>query len=250
MDLPAPEDADFPPLIAPFRLREREDAFATARAAAQASAEAHRGAGSLHYVGRFELIEFAITLEPQEPLRIARKILFAGMNALADALALLAPPEKPIGFHYPGALHFDGALIGGGRIAWPERCGVDETPDWLVFGAMVRAGGVRDQGMGLGPGITTLDDEGFMAWNPAGVSASFSRQFLVEVDNWLEKGMREIGPRYLSRLETGRGAKRRGIDENGDLLIDEGGGAPRRIPFPEGPAAPEWRDPETGEPRG
>ncbi len=34
---------------------------------------------------------------------------------------------------------YDHGLIGGGHLAWPGASGEDEVPDWLVFGAMVRA---------------------------------------------------------------------------------------------------------------
>ena len=80
---------DLPP---PFRavvvLREVGDAFAHATQIA-----ARAGAGTLVYVGRFDLAEFAVVLEPEEPLRTAAG-LYAGLTALADALAMHAPPEK------------------------------------------------------------------------------------------------------------------------------------------------------------
>jgi len=243
--------ARFPPLITPFRLREREDAFQAALAGANATGDAYRGAGSLHYVGRFELIEFAIVLEPEEPLRLARKIFFAGMNALAETLSVLSPPEKPITIRYPGSLYFDGALVGGGRLAHPAGADEQLPPDWLVFGAMVRAGGVRELGIGLAPEITTLDDEGFEAWNPPEFAASFSRHFLVEVDSWHERGFSGIGPRYLSFLERDDGKGRRGIDENGDLLIQGASGeANVRQALQPALAKPDWFDPLLNEPRG
>lgn len=240
------EPAVFPPLVTPYRLREIDDAFTTAIERAPET-----GAGSLFYVGRFALIDFALVLEPEEPLRLARKILFAGMNALADTLAVLSPPEKPIEFAYPASLTFDGALIGGGRLAWPQGCGEDEVPDWLVFGAMIRAGGMRDLGIGLGPSVTTLDDEGFDAWNPEEFTASFARHFMVEADSWAEKGFRAIGPRYLARLEKSREAGKRGIDTNGDLLIHRDAQAPaERLPLLSRLSPPEWYDPAENEPRG
>ncbi len=218
--------------------------------AVQETGEARAGAGAFFYVGRFELIEFAIVLEPEEPLKYARKIFYAGMNALADALAVLSPPEKGINVRFPGSLYFDGALVGGGRLAAPEDCREDEAPEWLVFGAMIRAGGMREMGAGMSPEITTLDDEGFEAWESAGFSASFARHFLVEVDSWHERGVAVIAPRYLSRLEKTKGQGRRGIDENGDLLIHEEEGKPaRRISFTEGLAKAEWFDPLLNEPR-
>jgi biotin-(acetyl-CoA carboxylase) ligase len=240
------DTADFPPLVTPHRLRERRDAFSEAVARAL-----EEGAGSLFFVGRFELLEFAIVLEPAEPLRLARKIFFAGMNAMADALSALAPPEKPIAFRYPGSLYFDGALIGGGRLAVPTGCGEDQPPDWLVFGGMVRAGGMRDMGTGLAPEITTLDDEGFENWSPELFAASFARHFMVEVDSWGEKGFSGIGPRYLGRLEKVKGQGKRGIDVNGDLLIHPASGAEGAVreDFRALLAAADWYDSVLNEPR-
>src|SRR5919206_4599963 len=120
----------------PFRLvtlREVGDAFAHATAIAGES-----GAGTLVLVGRFDLVEFALVVEPDEPLTTARRAFYAGMAALADALLVHAPPEKLIAFDWPDAVFVDGGLVGGGRLAWPANAAEDAPPDWLVFGAMVR----------------------------------------------------------------------------------------------------------------
>src|SRR6185295_12172276 len=124
---------DLPPPFHLITLREVGDAFAHAVAVA-----AEEGAGTLVYVGRFDLAEFAVVLEPDEPLRSARRALYAGLAALADALAVHAPPEKPITFDWPDAVRVDGGLVGGARLAWPKDAGENETPPWLVFGAMIR----------------------------------------------------------------------------------------------------------------
>src|ERR1700741_3136499 len=91
-----------PPPFSAVRLREVGDAFAHAQAIA-----AQEGAGTLVYVGRFDLAEFAVVLEPDEPLRTARRAFYAGCAALADALSVFAPPEKPIVFAWPDAIHVD-----------------------------------------------------------------------------------------------------------------------------------------------
>src|SRR5262249_48710247 len=78
---------DLPPPFRLVTLREVGDAFAHATRVA-----AEQGAGTLVYVGRFDLAEFAVVLEPEEPLETARRALYAGLNALADALAVHAPP--------------------------------------------------------------------------------------------------------------------------------------------------------------
>ena len=56
-----------PPPFTAIRLREVGDAFAHAVAIAP-----EKGAGTLVYVGRFDLAEFAVVLEPEEPLLKAR----------------------------------------------------------------------------------------------------------------------------------------------------------------------------------
>ena len=68
------------------------------------------------------------SLEPEEPLAAARRAFYAGMNALADALAAHAPPERPITFDWPDAIRIDGVLVGGGRLGWPEGVAEDEVP--------------------------------------------------------------------------------------------------------------------------
>src|SRR5437016_11401422 len=87
---------DLPPPFHLVTLREVGDAFAHATKVA-----AEEGAGTLVYVGRFDLAEFAVVLEPEEPLRTARRALYAGLTALADALAVHAPPERPVPCAYP-----------------------------------------------------------------------------------------------------------------------------------------------------
>ena len=72
---------DLPPGFRLVTLREVGDAFAHAKANA-----AELGAGTLVFVGRFDLAEFAVVLEPDEPLRTARRAFYAGIAALTDAL--------------------------------------------------------------------------------------------------------------------------------------------------------------------
>src|SRR5262245_42442252 len=111
---------DLPPPFRLIALREVGDAFSHATKVAS-----EEGAGTLVYVGRFDLAEFAVVLEPEEPLRTARRAIYAGLAALADALAVHAPPEKPITFDWPDAVRVDGGLVGGARLAWPQ--GADES---------------------------------------------------------------------------------------------------------------------------
>jgi hypothetical protein len=121
---------DLPPPFRLVTLREVGDAFAHARTHA-----AELGAGTLVSVGRFDMAEFALVLQPDESAASAWRALYAGMVALADALATIAPPGTPIAVEWPDAIRLDGRLVGGGRLAWPDGADDDAPPPWLVFGS-------------------------------------------------------------------------------------------------------------------
>jgi len=236
-------ELDLPPPFHLISLREVGDAFAYATAHAE-----EVGAGGLVFVGRFDLAEFAVVLEPEEPLRAARRAFYAGLSALADALASHAPPEKPIAFEWPDAIRVDGGLVGGGRIGWPAG-DEEEPPPWLVFGGMIRTVSMTDGEPGLRPLAATLEDEGFDGLGSGRLVESFARHLMVAIDAWQEKGFKEIAKDYLSRLPPEQGV-RRDIDENGDLLIRRVGKADvERRPLLPALATPSWLDPATGGPR-
>src|SRR6185295_18983275 len=107
------------------------------------------------------LAEFAVVLEPDEPLRIARRALYVGMTALRDALLTHSPPENPIEIEWPDAIRVDGGLVGGGRLAWPDGAREDEPPDWMVFGAMIRTVSMNEGEPGLNQLVAALEEEGF-----------------------------------------------------------------------------------------
>jgi hypothetical protein len=235
---------DLPPVYSAVRLRERGDAFAHACGVAGES-----GAGTLVHVGRFDRIEFAVVLEPDEPLSRARRAFFAGMAAVADALASFAPPERSLAFAWPDAILVDGAAVGGGRLGWPLDCPEDAVPDWLVFGATLVSARVGIGEPGYHAGSTSLEEEGF--GSTSDVIASFARHLMVHVDAWGEQGFDPVAEAYLARLEHGKAGDRRGIDVNGDLLVRHHGaaGPVARTPLLPALATPGWLDPTTGEVR-
>jgi hypothetical protein len=217
---------DLPP---PFRLvvlREAGDAFAHACAHA-----AELGAGTLVFVGQFELAEFAVVLEPEEPLVSARRSFYAGMTALADALSALAPPETPITIEWPDALEVARGLVGGGRLGWPRPADEHERPDWLVFGAVVRLISRRSE-------EPALTDEGFGDVTAERLVEGFARHLMVAIDCWQEGDFAAIAESYLARLRPERGV-RRAIDGNGNLWIARPG---NRVKLSLRPAlsAPSW----------
>jgi biotin-(acetyl-CoA carboxylase) ligase len=233
---------DLPPAFRLITLREVGDAFEHAKANA-----AELGAGTLVYVGRFDLAEFAVVLEPDEPLRTARRAFYAGMAALGDALLAHAPPEKEVRFEWPDAIHVDLGLVGGGRLAWPEG---DENapPAWIVFGGMIRTVSLGAE-PGLNPLATALEEEGFDEAGSARVVESFARHLMLHIDAWQEHGFSTVAKEYLARLIAEKGV-RRDIDENGDLLLRRMGKADiDRKKLVPALATPSWLDPDKRGPR-
>ena len=225
-------------------LREVGDAFAHALKLAP-----EQGAGTLVYVWRFDLAEFAVVLEPDEPLRTARRAHYTGMVALVDALLSYAPPEKPIAIDWPDTIRVDGGLVGGGRLAWPQRASEDEPPDWLVFGGMIRTVSMTGSDPGLHPMAAALEEEGFTDVAAAELVGSFARHLMVHIDALQEYGFGAIARAYLERLPLESGV-RRDIDQNGDLLVRRvGKEEAERMVLTSALAKPPWLDPKTGGPR-
>lgn len=232
-----------PPGFRLVTLREVGDALAHAKAHA-----VELGAGTLVFVGRFDLSEFAVVLEPDEPLATARRSFYAGMCALADTLAAYAPPEKKVEFLWPDTVLVDGGLVGGGQFAWsdgPE----DQPPQWMVFGAMIRTVSVREDEPGLRPLVSALEDEGFGELESGALAESFTRHLMTAVDRWQERGFEAVAKDYLARVKPEDGVSR-GIAANGDLLVRRTGDTEvRREKLSPALAVPNWLDPETRGPR-
>ena len=243
LNTPLATALDLPPGFRLVTLREVGDAFAHAKANA-----AELGAGTLVFVGRFDLAEFAVVLEPEEPLRRARCAFYAGMAALIDALVAHAPPEKPLACVWPDAIYVDHGLVGGAQFAWsdgPE----DEPPGWLVFGGMIRTVSMAEGEPGLRPLSAALEDEGFVDFSSGALVESFARHLMTYIDAWQEYGFSAVAKSYLPRLEPEKGA-RSDIDDSGDLLVRRiGKTAVERRPLIPALAVPTWLDPKTRGPK-
>ncbi len=188
-------------------------------------------------------------LEPEEPLRTARRAFYAGMVALRDALLAHAPPERPITFAWPDAIHVDGGLIGGGRLAWPAGAVETEPPEWLVFGASIRTVAMGEQEAGLRPLAAALEEEGFDDLGSGRLVESFARHLMVAIDAWQANEFATVTRTYLHHLTLEKGAIP-ALDRNGDLLVRwRGQKEPDRHDLAAALAAPSWLDPATGGPR-
>jgi biotin-(acetyl-CoA carboxylase) ligase len=238
------EKFDLPPPFTLVMLREVGDAFAHAVEVAP-----EQGAGTLTYVGRFDLAEFAVVLEPDEPLRTARRMLHLGMVALIDALLTYAPPERMVEIDWPDTIRVDGGLVGGGRIAWPKDAREDEPPAWMVFGGMIRTVSMSDAEPGLNPLSAALEEEGFTDLTAAALVESFARHLMVHSDAWQEYGFAAVAKEYVNRLPRDKGV-RRDIDEDGDLLVRRMGKVEvERRKLAPLLATPSWLDPKTRGPK-
>ena len=187
IDTPA---LDLPPGFTGVALREHGDAFAHAQTIA-----AEAGAGTLVHVRRYDLIEFAVVLEPDEPLASARRAHYASMVAMADAIAAHCPPERMVEFKWPDTILFDGGLIGGARLAWPQSCAEDQVPDWLVTGLILRTADLAHVETGLVPGAVSLLSEGFELIDTEMLIGSYARHFLHHTSSRLVTRARK--PRAL-----------------------------------------------------
>ena len=218
---------DLPPPFRQVILREARDAFV--HACAHAS---DLGAGTLIFVGRFDVAEFSVVLEPDEALMSARRSFYAGMAALADALSALAPPETPIGIEWPDRIKVGRSLVGGGRLSWPHPTDEDTRPDWLIFGAVVRLVSMRI-------GEAALADEGFGEVAAERLVEGFARHLMVAIDRWEEGDFVAIAQGYLSRLRPERGV-RRAIDASGNLRIERVGKPVTSLDLRAALAEPSW----------
>lgn len=209
---PYTPDLDLPPAFRVVTLREAGDAFGHACKVAR-----KEGAGTLVWVRRFDVVEFAVVLEPEEPLAAARRSFYTGLCALFDTLAVHAPPEKSIQFVWPDAVLVDGGLVAGARLGWPKNADERAPPPWLVFGAMVRTAIMGGEEPGTRPTSAALEEEGFDELGSGRLIETFARHLMSWVDVLQQDGFRPIAEHYLQRLPSPEPAER-SIDGTGDLL--------------------------------
>jgi biotin-(acetyl-CoA carboxylase) ligase len=236
---------DLPPGYTLVALRELGDAFAHG-----CDIAAQAGPGTLVWVRRYDLVEFSVILEPDEPLVSARRAFFAGMNAVADAIAAHCPPEREVSFGWPDTIRFDGGLLGGARLGWPANCGENDIPDWLVFGVNLRAADMAHiEQVQAASGVSLLS-EGFEMIDTDAIIGSFARHLMTAFDRWNEHGFEAIARDYLERLPKRDADERRAIDVNADLLVRRPGGRPpERTSLVDALAERTWYDPQARGPK-
>nr|WP_163264888.1 biotin/lipoate--protein ligase family protein [Chelativorans alearense] len=235
---------DLPPPYTLVPLREAGDAFAHACAIA-----GDHGAGTLVWVRRYDLVEFAVILEPEEPLAEARRAFYAGSNALADALIARAPPECTITFDWPDAIRIDGVLVGGSRLGWPDGVREDAVPPWLVFSGMIRALVIRACEPGARPFSGALEEIGFETIDAGEIIEGFARHLMHGFHEWSEAGFASLAKHWLDRLPR-KSDQRFRLADNGDLLLFRAVDLQpvERRSLRKALVTPSWLDPATGAP--
>ena len=213
-----PPEFDLPPLFRLVTLREVGDAVAYARMHA-----AELGAGTLVSVGRFDVAEFAVVLEPEEPFALSWRALYAGMSALAKAVAAIARPANSVVIEWPDAIRVDGTLIGGGRLAWPDGADAALPPPWLIFGAIVDLALIPSEGAEVHPltEANIFDNKG-----PNLLTERFARHLMRLTDHWSDGGFSRVADEYLSHLWRTDGIHH-AICDDGDLLVSRGNASER-----------------------
>jgi biotin-(acetyl-CoA carboxylase) ligase len=238
---------ELPPPFRLVTLREAGDAVAHACKHA-----AELGAGTLVFVGRFDVAEFAVIFEPDEPHGSSWRVLYAGMVALVRAMASIAPPHKPIVIDWPDAIRVDGGLVGGARLVSLEDADRATPPPWLVFGAVIRLASIPDKKTAV-PTLaareeTALEDEGFDETDANKLVEAFARHLMRVIDRWLDDGFTAVAGEYLSYLAPENGVRRE-IGDGGDLLVQRPGGRAQRHGLRQRLARPSWLGSQDGEPQ-
>ncbi len=229
----APARLTLPPPFSQWRLATGDIRDEAVRLAPEA------GAGALVWRVGGGVAGFAVVLEPETPLGESRMAFFAGMAALADALAAHCPPERAVRVAFPDTVIFDRARLGGARMAQPPGCAEDAVPDWLVFAAELIADRDHLAEPGLFPETTSLKEEGFGP--PEAIIESFAAYLMLYFDRWRHQGLDAVTERYLDRIDPPMLTARR-VLEGGDMVERAPSGAVRRTSLAQALAACAWRD--------
>ena len=214
-----------PSLFHPVKLREGQDALATARAWAPevGPPAVSRGAGTLPYVAAPGRVEAAVVLEPEMDLGAARLAFHVGANALADALNVLGPANMPVHFQWPGTVLVNKGRVGIFRLAAPDGTPDDAIPDWLVIGFECRLAWRDGHEGGLLVGEAALVEEGFIDITAEAVVEAWARHLLAGMDEWQNLGPRRASEKFLARLLDHADIKR-GLDPaTGALVLERDG---------------------------
>ena len=205
-------------------------------------AAAELGAGTLVWSPDADQIDLAVVLEPDESLATARGAFLVGMSALVDAVASVAPPDKTLSLDWPDIVRFDGARLGGGRLAWPDGTSDEAIPGFLVFGASLIVSKARTGDPGLTPESTSLEEEGFEEGCDVAIVEAFARYLMRGFHAWRTESFEAATIGFTTRLRVPGEGSRPTLDGVGNLVLAAG----QRMELAPALRAPGWLDPGTG----
>lgn len=223
----------FPPLLNGIAVEPARD---TAGAALSALAGGKASAGDVFWSQSQDRLNFAVVLEPDQPLSRSAHMLPLMLVAFGDAFGAVAPPEISVHYRWPGDILVNGAKAGAVSLAVPAGTGRDTVPDWMVLSVDVAVTlDLSVENPGELPDRTTLHEEGAGEVTSIGLLESVSRHFLTWLDTWIHDGFKDIHENWVGRAAgkdaditihhngealSGRFA---GMDEDGNLLFRKAG---------------------------
>ena len=207
--------ATLPPLPNPYR-----PLMAPPGSSALDHALAHAEQGVLAWVPGEFWAEAAVVLAPETPAEaaLARQ---AGANALADALATIAPADLPLGFAWPGTLTLNHGRCGSIE-ARPGPNGL------LLLGFRARLRFPPGHEAGLLPGETALVEEGAEEATAPHLAHAWALHLMAVLDAWEARGLPHLVEHYLARLlePAAEPGLKRGIHPQTGALVLERGSCP------------------------
>ena len=126
------EDGDapqLPPLLTAVPVPVDQDVTAKALASV-ATAEV----GTVLYSEAAKVLDLAVVLGPEVPLRRAGQMLYALMIGVGDAIGALAPPEVVVTYQLPGYVLLNRGRAGAVWIEADPAAGREDVPSWMVVG--------------------------------------------------------------------------------------------------------------------
>ena len=227
-DFPADdgEEPQLPPLLTAVKVPAGQNVMAKALASA-ATAEV----GTAFYGEDAKVMELAIVLGPEVPLRQAGQMLYALMIGVGDAIGALAPPEVVVTYQLPGYVLLNRGRAGAVWIAADPAAGREDVPSWMVVGVTidmaVRTGSEEAWLDSMGLEYTSLAEEGAGFISRTRLVESICRHFMAWINRWQDDGFRPLHDLWVQRLQTGAemvladgsAADWVGLDEDGAALI-------------------------------
>ena len=159
----------------------------------------------------------------------------------ATVFGVLAPPKVAITYDWPGTVRANGAIVATARAA-ASSLAADQIPDRIVVGYSIRLHhDPNSVEPGENPELTTLGEEGCPDLTSEQLIETLSKHLLAAIDGWQNDGLENYLRMWHLRLENiGDNAQLefndkqisgtlKGLDDHGNLLVEEGGGPGKKI---------------------